>query len=52
MSEESNSQKLTLDFSGIFIIFIFVGLFVATLITGIYFLLFLSVYILSLFTKL
>jgi len=52
MPEESNSKKLTLDFSGIFIIFIFGGLFVATLITGIYFLLFLSVYILSLFTKL
>ena len=50
MTKETSSQKLSLDFSGVFIILIFVSLFVATLISGIYFLLFLSVYILSLFT--
>ena len=52
MTEESNSQKLSLDFSGIFVIFIFGGLFLATLIAGIYIFLFLLVYFYSLFTKL
>jgi len=51
MTEESNSKKLTLDFSVIFIIFIFGGFFLATLIAGIYLFLIVGAYFLSLFTK-